>query len=94
MRFAGGIPDAVETAAGFRATPGVLITPLEEEFGWSRALVSLAVGVNLVLFGVTAPFAAALMERFGVRAVTSVAHTLPDLVGSVTPFSAASPSST
>jgi len=49
------------------------MVPLQEEFGWSRGLVSLAVGVNLVLFGLTAPFAAALMERFGVRAVTSVA---------------------
>jgi MFS family permease len=64
---------ALLCAAGFRAAPGVLMVPLEEEFGWSRGVVSLAVGVNLVLFGLTAPFAAALMERFGVRAVTSVA---------------------
>jgi MFS family permease len=64
---------ALLCAAGFRAAPGVLMVPLQEEFGWSRGVVSLAVGVNLVLFGVTAPFAAALMERFGVRAVTCVA---------------------
>jgi sugar phosphate permease len=64
---------ALLCAAGFRAAPGVLMVPLQEEFGWSRGLVSLAVGVNLVLFGLTAPFAAALMERFGVRAVVSVA---------------------
>ena len=64
---------ALLCAAGFRAAPGVLMVPLQEEFGWSRSVLSLAVGVNLVLFGVTAPFAAALMERFGVRAVTSVA---------------------
>jgi cyanate permease len=67
---------ALLCAAGFRAAPGVLMVPLQEEFGWSRGVVSLAVGVNLVLFGVTAPFAAALMERFGVRAVTSVALAL------------------
>ena len=67
---------ALLCAAGFRAAPGVLMIPLQEEFGWSRGLVSLAVGVNLVLFGLTAPFAAALMERFGVRAVTSVALAL------------------
>ena len=67
---------ALLCAAGFRAAPGVLMVPLQEEFGWSRGLVSLAVGVNLVLFGLTAPFAAALMERFGVRAVTSVALVL------------------
>jgi MFS family permease len=60
-------------AAGFRAAPGVLMLPLQDEFGWSRGTLSLAVGVNLVLFGLTAPFAAALMERFGIRAVTTCA---------------------
>lgn len=60
-------------AAGFRATPGVLIVPLQEEFGWSRTTISLAVSVNLVLFGLTAPFAAALMERFGLRRVVTSA---------------------
>jgi MFS family permease len=64
---------ALLCAAGFRAAPGVLMVPLQEEFGWSRGVVSLAVGINLVLFGLTAPFAAALMERFGVRAVTCAA---------------------
>ena len=61
-------------AAGFRAAPGVLMVPLQDEFGWSRATLSLAVGVNLVLFGLTAPFAAALMDRFGVRPVLSQPH--------------------
>src|SRR5438105_2509017 len=56
-------------SAGFRSTPGVLIVPLEREFGWSRALISVAVSINLVLFGLTGPFAAALMERFGLRRV-------------------------
>ncbi len=60
-------------AAGFRAAPGVLMVPLQDEFGWSRGTLSLAVGVNLVLFGLTAPFAAALMERFGIRQVTTCA---------------------
>ena len=59
-------------AAGFRAAPGVLMVPLQDEFGWSRGTLSLAVGVNLVLFGLTAPFAAALMDRFGIRRVTDV----------------------
>src|SRR5437867_10403187 len=57
-------------SAGFRATPGVLIVPLETEFGWNRAVISVAVSINLILFGLTGPFAAALMDRFGVRAVT------------------------
>ncbi len=63
-------------AAGFRAAPGVLMVPLQDEFGWSRGTLSLAVGVNLVLFGLTAPFAAALMDRFGIRRVTSSALVL------------------
>lgn len=60
-------------AAGFRAAPGVLMLPLEADFGWSLTEMSLAVTVNLLLFGLTAPFAAALMQRFGMRAVTATA---------------------
>jgi sugar phosphate permease len=58
---------ALLSAAGVRATPSVLIVPLERELGWSRALVSSAVSVNLVLYGLIGPFAAALMQRFGIR---------------------------
>jgi sugar phosphate permease len=61
------------TTAGFRATPGVLIVPLQNEFGWSRGTISVAVSLGLLLFGLTAPFSAALMERFGVRRVMLVA---------------------
>jgi sugar phosphate permease len=61
------------TTAGFRATPGVLIVPLQHEYGWSRADISGAVSLGLLLFGLTAPFSAALMERFGVRRVMLVA---------------------
>jgi sugar phosphate permease len=53
--------------AGVRSAPGVLIVPLEREFGWSRATISFAVSVNLILYGLIGPFAAALMERLGVR---------------------------
>ncbi len=63
-------------AAGFRSTPGVLIVPLEHEFHWTAATISLAVSVNLILFGLTGPFAAALMDRFGVRAVMLGALTM------------------
>jgi MFS family permease len=55
-------------SAGLRAAPGVLIVPLENDFGWSRATISLAVSINLLMYGVTGPFAAALMERVGMRA--------------------------
>ncbi|HEX5455330.1 MAG TPA: MFS transporter [Stellaceae bacterium] len=54
-------------SAGMRAAPGVLIVPLEDEFHWSRAVISFAIGVNLLLYGAAGPFAAALMDRFGVR---------------------------
>jgi predicted MFS family arabinose efflux permease len=58
-------------AAAFRAAPGPLMVPLHEG-GWSIVTMSAAVSVNLVLYGLTAPFAAALMERFGLRRVVSV----------------------
>ena len=56
-------------AAGMRSTPSVLIVPLEHEFGWSTATISLAVSINLFIYGLSGPFAAALMERFGVRRI-------------------------
>jgi sugar phosphate permease len=61
------------TTAGFRATPGVLIVPLQEEFGWSRATISLGISIGLLMYGLMAPFSAALMDRFGVRRVMLVA---------------------
>jgi MFS family permease len=57
-------------AAAFRAAPGPLMVPLHEG-GWSIVTMSAAVSVNLVLYGLIAPFAAALMERFGLRRVVS-----------------------
>lgn len=61
--------------AGFRSAPSVLIVPLEEAFGWGRDQISLAISVNVLLYGLTAPFAAALMERFTVRKVVMGALT-------------------
>ena len=55
--------------AGFRSAPSVLIVPLEDAFGWSRSDISLAVAINILLFGLVSPFAAALMEKFGIRKV-------------------------
>ena len=57
------------TTAGFRSTSGVLIVPLQDEFGWSRSLLGFAVFVNLMLFGLGGPFAAALAERYGLKRV-------------------------
>jgi predicted MFS family arabinose efflux permease len=64
---AGAVFVVLLCAAAVRATPSILIVPLEREFGWSRALLSSVVSVNLVLYGLVGPFAAALMERFGIR---------------------------
>ncbi|MEA2699285.1 MAG: hypothetical protein QOI66_3556, partial [Myxococcales bacterium] len=47
-------------AAGVRATPSILIIPLEREFGWNRGVLSAAVSINLLLYGLVGPFAAAL----------------------------------
>ncbi|MFE0603446.1 MFS transporter [Streptomyces sp. NPDC058892] len=63
-------------AAGFASLPGLLIEPLHEEFDWSRGTIGAAVSVNLALYGITAPFAAALMDRFGIRRVVAVALTV------------------
>jgi sugar phosphate permease len=67
---------ALVGAAGFRATPGVMLHPLHDEFGWPLGVISAAVSVNLILYGLTAPFAAALMERFGIRYVVASALVL------------------
>ncbi|MEQ5839928.1 MFS transporter [Paraburkholderia acidicola] len=60
-------------AAGTRATPSVMMLPLEHQFGWSRATISLAISVNIALYGLMGPFAAAAMQRFGVRPTVLVA---------------------
>ncbi|MFF3649825.1 MFS transporter [Streptomyces sp. NPDC002181] len=60
-------------AAAFASLPGLLIEPLHEEFDWSRGTIGFAVSVNLALYGLTAPFAAALMDRFGIRKVVALA---------------------
>ena len=75
---------ALIAAAAFRSSTGVLIEPVESEFGWSRSWTSGAVSINLVLFGLTAPFAAALMDRFGVRRVVAIALTLVALGSGLT----------
>src|SRR6478752_7099278 len=64
---------AILGAAGFRSVPGVMMNPLHHEFGWSHGVVGLAMSVNMTLFGLTAPFAAALMDRLGVRPVLTAA---------------------
>ncbi|RNF83944.1 MFS transporter [Streptomyces botrytidirepellens] len=76
----------ITMAAGFASLPGLLVDPLHEEFGWSRGTIGFAVSVNLALYGLTAPFAAALMDRFGVRQVVAAALTVIALGGGLTVF--------
>ncbi len=75
---------ALVAAAGFRSSTGALLEPLEEEFGWSRGTTSGAVSLNLIIYGLTAPFAAALMERFGIRRVVAAALVMVSLGAGLT----------
>jgi sugar phosphate permease len=75
----------VVLTAGVRAAPGVLIVPLEHEFLWSRATISFAVGVNLLLYGAIGPFAAALIDRFGVRRTLTASMSATALGVALTP---------
>lgn len=63
-------------ASGFRSAPSVLMIPLQDAFGWNRGTISLAVSINLLFFGFTGPFAAAAIERYGIRAVIASALAL------------------
>ena len=67
--------------AGVRATPGILMVPLESEFGWSRTAISGAIAINIALFGLIGPFAASVMSRVGLRRVILCALAL--LAGAV-----------
>jgi sugar phosphate permease len=67
--------------SGVRATPGLFMVPLESEFGWSRAVISASIAVNIALFGLIGPFAASVMDRWGLRRVVLGALAL--LAGSV-----------
>lgn len=62
--------------AGALGSPGVMLEPLQRDFGWQNADISFALAVRLVLFGLMGPFAAALMNRFGVRNVVIAALSL------------------
>ncbi|WP_018686331.1 MFS transporter [Actinokineospora enzanensis] len=81
---------ALVGAAGFRAAPSVLIEPLHHEFGWTTATVSTAVSINLLLYGLISPFAAALMERLGMRRVVAGALVLVAAGSGLTVFMTAS----
>ena len=60
-------------SAGLRATPSVLLEPLQQSFGWSRSIISLAAAIGIFLYGMVGPFAAAAMDRFGLRRIVLAA---------------------
>ncbi len=61
-------------SAGTVGAPGVFIVPLQHEFGWSTAEISSALSIRFILFGLMAPFAAALLNHYGLRNVTLAAQ--------------------
>ena len=77
---------ALMVAAGMRSSPTVLIVPLEDEFGWSRATISLAIALQLFTYGLVGPFSAGCIDRFGLRK-TLIGALLLTLIGiGFTPF--------
>lgn len=58
---------ALLAAAGLRAAPAVLMRPVELHFGWDRATVSTTAAIGILLYGLVGPFAAALMQTFGLK---------------------------
>ena len=88
--FAAGVTFlTLVTAAGFRSASSVLIIPLEDAFGWGREQISLAIAINVLVYGLVAPFAAALMERFGIRRVVMSALTAVSIGSALTMFMSA-----
>ena len=75
-RVAGATFVVLLVAAAIRATAGVLIVPFEREFGWSRATISAAISVNLLLYGLMGPFCAAIADRIGVRRTMAIAMSI------------------
>ena len=58
---------AIITAGIIRSASGVFIVPFEEQFDWSRSSISLAFAVSLFLYGVSGPFMAALVDKYGLK---------------------------
>ncbi|WP_278234443.1 MFS transporter [Isoptericola sp. AK164] len=77
-------------AGVFVGLPNLLVGPLHEELGWSYGTISVAIAVNTVLYGLTAPFAAAATDRLGVRRV-AVAALLLVAGGAVTTTAVTAP---
>jgi len=57
------------TTSGVMGLPGALMLPLGREFGWNTEQVSGGMALRILLYGLMAPFAAALIERYGLRRI-------------------------
>jgi sugar phosphate permease len=66
-------------SAATRNTPTILIVPLEDEFGWSRSTISMAISLNILLYGLIGPFAAGFINRYGPRRMMTASATLVGL---------------
>ena len=73
------------TTAGAMGIPGALLRPLQREFGWSEAEISSALALRILLFGLIAPFAAALIERYGLKRIIlgAIAMIVAGLIGAL-----------
>src|SRR3954469_7161196 len=58
---------ALLSSAGLRATPGVLMLPFQTALGWNVGVISSSAAIGIFLYGLVGPFAAAVMQRFGIR---------------------------
>nr|WP_246461467.1 MFS transporter [Nocardia transvalensis] len=67
---------ALVAAGSFTTIAGLVTGPLVDSQGWSRTGIGVGVGINMVLYGAVAPFAAAAMDRYGLRRVTALALAL------------------
>jgi len=67
------------TTAGCMGISGALIVPLTKEFGWSTEQISVALALRIVLFGLMAPFTAALIDKYGFKSVVLVAVALIEI---------------
>lgn len=59
----------VTVTAGIRSAPGVMITPLKEDFGWSTGQISLAISLSILTLGLAGPVSGKLIDRYGIRPV-------------------------
>ena len=56
-------------SAGAMSIPGVLLTPMSNDLGWSIGELSGPLGLRMTLFGLVAPFAGGLILLHGPRKV-------------------------